>query len=485
MNLKPFAATWTVLLLAAASLSAGVRDLALVDAARRDDTAAIRALLRDRPDVNAPDVDGTTALQWAAERDNVDAVDLLGGAGADVKIANRYGVSPLLVACTNGNGAIIEKLLQAGADPNAMSSGGETALMIAARTGRVEPVKLLVAHGATVDATEQLRGQTALMWAAAENHAEVVKTLIEIGADVRTRSKGGFTALLFAVRAGSRDAAQGSRRGGGPTGTSALVVAIANAHFELASLLLDMGADPHAAAQGWTALHQLAWTRRPPIQHGLPPPVPTGRMDSLALAEKLLQYGADPDARMTREPADGARNVLSRIGSTPFLQAAKLTDLPYMRLLVDYGADPSITTEEGATALMAAAGVGIWQVGESAGSNDEAFEAVKLCYALGNDVNAVDGNGDTALHGAAHRGSNDIVKFLVEKGATLNVVNALGWTPWIVADGVLYPNTYNRRLETAELLVRLGADPKAGTRRAVDLPPSESQLNKPAVLQRQ
>jgi ankyrin repeat protein len=536
MNLRPYAATWTVLLLAATSLSAGVRDLALVDAAKRDDTAAIRALLRDRPDVNAPDVDGTTALQWAAERDNVDAVDLLVGAGADVKIANRYGVTPLLVACTNGNGAIIGKLLHAGADPNAMSSGGETALMIAARTGRVEPVKLLVAHGAKVDATEQLRGQTALMWAAAENHAEVVKTLIEIGADVNTRSKGGFTALLFAVRAGSREAVEallarganpndeiqagtakpagaparvepaagaeprergasvaqllevfnsGSRRGGGPTGTSALVVAIANAHFELASLLLDMGADPQAAAQGWTALHQLAWTRRPPIQHGLPPAVSTGNMDSLALAEKLLQYGADPDARMTREPADGARNVLRRIGSTPFLQAAKLADLPYMRLLVDYGADPSITTDEGATPLIAAAGVGIWQVGESAGSNEEAFEAVKLCYQLGNDVNAVDGNGDTALHGAAHRGSNEIVKFLVEKGAKLDVVNVLGWTPWIVADGVLYPNTYNRRLETAELLARLGADPKAGTRRAVDLPPSESQLNKPAVLQRQ
>src|SRR5260370_26063401 len=120
MNLTPVAATWTIVLLAAASLSAGVRDLALVDAAKRDDTAAIRALLRDRPDVNAPDVDGTTALQWAAERDNVDAVDLLVGAGADVKIANRYGVTPLLVACTNGNGAIIEKLLQAGADPNTM-----------------------------------------------------------------------------------------------------------------------------------------------------------------------------------------------------------------------------------------------------------------------------------------------------------------------------------------------------------------------------
>src|SRR3979490_1354392 len=125
MNLKNVAATCAAMLLTLASLSAGVRDLALVDAARRDDTAAIRALLRDRPDVNPPDVDGTTALQWAAERDNADVVALLVGAGADVKIANRYGVTPLLVACTNGNGAIVEKILQAGADPNTMSSGGE------------------------------------------------------------------------------------------------------------------------------------------------------------------------------------------------------------------------------------------------------------------------------------------------------------------------------------------------------------------------
>ena len=534
MNLKHAAAAWAVLLLGGMNVSA--RDLPLLAAAKRGDTAAVRALLRDRPDVNAPDVDGTTALHWAAERDNADTVDLLVRAGADVTIANRYGVTPLLVACTNGSAAIVEQLLQAGADPNTMSSEGETALMTAARTGKAEAVKLLIAHGATVDAKEQLRGQTAVMWAAAENNADVVKTLIETGADVNVRSKGGFTALLFAVRAGSRDAVEvllahganpneviqggparpagapagaepaagaeargqaagvaqllqvfnsGSRRGGGPTGTSALVLAITNAHFELASLLLDSGADPNAAGQGWTALHQLAWTRRPPIQHGLPPAVPTGNIDSLALAEKLLQYGADPDARMTREPADGARNILNRIGSTPFLQAAKLGDLPYMRLLIDYGADPSMTTTEGATALMAAAGVGIWQVGESAGTNDEAFEAVKLCYELGNDVNAIDANGDTALHGAAHRGSNEMVRFLIEKGAKLNVVNVLGWTPWIVADGVLYPNTYNRRLETARLLITLGADPKAGKRRAVDLPPSESQLNAPAVLRRQ
>jgi ankyrin repeat protein len=446
-------------------------------------------------------------------------------------------VTPLAVACTNGRAEIIKRLLDAGADANTVTVDGETVLMDAARTGKAEAVKLLLAHGAKVNAREELRGQSALMWAAAENNVDVVNTLVEAGADINARSKGGFTPLLFAVRAGGKGTVlslldrgadvndgieagagggarpgarpqgapaagnaagrsaggnnsveqlllvynTGSRRGAGPQGTSSLVLAITNAHFELAALLLDYGADPNADSQGWTALHQIAWTRKPPIQHGLPPAVPTGRMDSLQLAEKLLQYGANPNARMTKEPADGARNVLNRIGSTPFLQAAKLGDVPYMKLLVKYGADPNLKTTEGATAMMAAAGVGIWQVGESAGSNDEALEAVKLCYELGNDVNAVDANGETALHGAAHRGSNEMVKFLVDKGAKLDVVNALGWTPWIIADGVLYPNTYNRRLDTAALLLQLGADPKAGKRRPEDLPPSESKLNAPAL----
>jgi ankyrin repeat protein len=515
-------------------------DQPVLAAVRSGDTGRLRALLKARADANATETDGTSALHWAVQRDDVEAVGLLIQAGADVKVANRYGITPLLVACTNGTSAIVEKLLQAGADPNTTSPEGETALMTAARTGRVETVKMLLARGAKVDAREQWRGQTALMWAAAENHPETVTALIEAGADVNARSNGGFTALLFAVRAGSlaatralvalgahvNDAIQstpprtpagaaargepssgvaagrpgppppgvppgaasqnnlaqllqafntGSRGRTGPGGTSALVLAITNAHFELASVLLDLGADPNAAGQGWTPLHQVAWTRRPPIQHGLPPAVQTGNLSSLALAEKLLQHGADPNARMTREPSDGARNVLNRIGSTPFLQAAKLADVPLMRLLVAYGADPSITTEEGATPLMAAAGVGIWQLGESAGLNEEAFEAVKLCVELGNDVNAVDANGNTALHGAAHRGSNDIVRLLVEKGAKLDVVNSLGWTPWIIADGVFYPNTYNRRLHTAELLAKLGADTKAGKRRPEDLPPSEAQ----------
>ena len=531
-----------LVVIAAAAVGLAASTPPIVMAAKQGDRAALRGLIAKRADVNAVEADGTTALIWAVQRDDLESVGVLLAAKADANTANRYGVTPLSVASTNGSATIIEKLVQAGADPNQTAREGETPLMTAARTGKVEAVKTLLVHGADVNAKEQMRGQTALMWAAAEDNAAAVTALLEAHADVNARSTGGFDALLFAIRAGSRDAVKvlldagasaddtiqaarpggagrgvppagrgaaaggnsagaarpandvsqllavfntGSRRGRpGNGGTSALVLAITNAHYELAGMLLDHGADPNADGQGWTALHQIAWTRKPPIQHGLPPAVQTGNVSSLELARKLLDYGADANARQTNEPNDGARNVLNRVGSTPFLQAAKLGDAEYMRLLLEYGADASLTTEEGATAMMAAAGVGIWQLGESAGTNEEVFEAVKICYEQGNDVNAVDVNGDTALHGAAHRGSNEIVQFLVDHGAKLDVVNKLGWTPYLIADGVFYPNTYNRRLETAALMLKLGANPNLGTRRPEDLPPSESKLNAPALAPR-
>jgi ankyrin repeat protein len=542
MRLKFPGTIGLVLLLAASGARLSAADSALITAIKQGDTTRVRALIQQHADVNAKDLDGTTALDWAVSRDDVESVGLLLNGGASATVANRYGISPLLVACEIGNIEVIDKLLRAGADANSANPAGETALMIAARTGKAAAVKRLVAAGADVNAKETVRGQTALMWAAAEDNLDATTMLLEAGANANARTPAGFTALHFAVRAGNipvvkelaahgavvndtiqptatprpapamrtapaapqgaaaqggaaaapygqRPAAAGnantgvtqllqvfntgSRRGGGIGGTSPLVLAITNAHFELASTLLDLGADPNADGQGWTALHQLAWTRRPPVQHGLPPAVPSGNMTSLELAEKLLQYGADPDMRMTREPADGARNILNRVGSTAFLQAAKLADIPYMKLLLEYGANPSIATAEGATPLMAAAGVGIWQVGENAGTNEEAFEAVKICYEHGNDVNAVDANGDTALHGAAHRGANDIVSFLVEKGARLDVVDVIGWSPLTIAHGVLYPNTFNRHLDTEALLVKLGANPKIGKARPEDLAPND------------
>src|SRR5439155_10660677 len=143
----------------------------LADAAKANDKAAIRSLLGQRIDVNAPQVDGTTALHWLAYHDDPEIADQLIRAGANVKAANRYGVTPLTVACTNGNGAIVELLLKAGADPNTALPSGETALMTAARAGNIRAVRALLSAGADVGAKENHQGQTALMWAGAEGHA--------------------------------------------------------------------------------------------------------------------------------------------------------------------------------------------------------------------------------------------------------------------------------------------------------------------------
>ena len=428
----------------------------LIEAVKRGDTAAVRALLRQRVDVNTPEVDGTTALHWAVHRDDVETVDLLLGAGADVAAANRYGVVPLSLACLNGSAVIVETLLDAGADPNATQSGGETALMTAARTGVVEPVRLLLDAGADANATESLKGQTALMWAAAENHAATIDTLVEAGADSNARSRPspdlsrhepgdlGFTALLFAARAGQLDAVRALLAAGvdvndpASDGTSALVLAVASGQFQMAAFLLDNGADPDAAAQGWTPLHQIAWTRRPNQGNNTVGPVVRGRMDSLSLVEKLVAHGADVHARMTKEIPTiySGRNRLNRIGATPFLVAAHRVDVELMRLLAESGADPLLPNEEGTTPVMVAAGVGLWWPGESPGTPEESAEAVKLVLALGGDPTTVDANGDTALHGAAHWGSPDAVEMLVAAGAKLDLKNERGWTPLRIADGV-------------------------------------------------
>ena len=447
---------WIVPLLAVSSLglsavawaqAGAARDVSLVEVVKTGDTAAVRSLLEQQVDVNTPEVDGTTALHWAVHRDALDIVDLLLRAGADVRSANRYGVEPLALAGTNGNAAMTERLLDAGADPNSASPEGQTALMTAARTGNVGTVKLLLAHGADVDATESYRQQTALMWAAAQGHPVTVRALIEAGADIHARSKGnprsvraavrrgvsqfalnagtgessgrektaaaappGFTPLLFAVRAGHIDAARVLLEAGANVndmvgdGASALLLAVINAHYELANVLLEQGADPNADTQGWTALHQLVWTRKPNLLRPLPFPLPTGTLSDLDLVKVLVAHGADPNARQKAEPRDGNRNVLNRIGATPFLLAAKAADADMMRVLLENGADPQLATEDGVPPLMAAAGVGIWRIGENVGTNVEALEAVKLAWELGNDVNAVDVNNDTALHGAVHRG---------------------------------------------------------------------------------
>jgi ankyrin repeat protein len=442
--------TFAICFMATAGRAAAPTNLA--DAAEKNDAALVRALVEQKAEVNAPQADGMTAIHWATYYDDVNHVRLLVEAGADVKAVNRYGVMPLAIACTNGNKEIVELLLDAGADANSALPGGETALMIAARTGRLAPVKALLSRGADVNAEER-KGQTALMWAAAEGHVEVAGALLEAGADFRKRLRSGFTPFFFAVREGRAEVVQRlleagadvnerlrprRRRGGADTKpTTALVLAVENGHFELAAELLEAGADANASPSGYTALHAITWVRKPIRGDGNPPPTGSGKLDSLDMVRQLIAHGANLDVRLEDGTSELGR--FTTTGSTPFLLAARASDVPLMRLLVELGADTAIPNADNCTPLLAAAGVGALGDGEeSAGTEEEAIEAVRVLLELGADVNAVDDNGETAMHGAAYQSRFKLVEFLADRGADIeiwNTRNRAGWTPLMIARG--------------------------------------------------
>jgi uncharacterized protein len=500
--------------LIAASSNAG-----LIEAVKNGDTQSVRSLLAQQVDVNTAEADGSTALHWAAQRDNLEIANLLIAAGANVKAASRYNITSLSLACTNGSAAMIERLLAAGANPNSTSEEGQTVLMTAALTGKVDAIKVLLTHGAIVNAREPYKGQTALMWAASEGNAAAAAMLIEFGADVRGKSDGGFTPLLFAVRDAHIDAAKVLLEHGAnvndtaPDGTSALNMAIVNAYFELASVLLDHGADPNAPDPRGSALHTVAWLRKPGADGAAAvgntakgTPVPTGNVTALELAKSLLKHGANPNIRIdwkeskfgkeggtARNPPniDLGRHFLSYVGATPFYVAAKNGDAPLMQALLDGGADGKITTKAGITPLMAAAGLDYWE-GEAPGpftgvSEPERLEAVKLALSAGNDINAhadfgdypmtgdiqytllyyplnIDDlldkgvgdprwNGSTALIGAVISGQPSIVQYLVDHGAQVDAKTKLGWTPLMVAQGVFFANA-KKEFPPAEAILK-------------------------------
>ena len=433
----------------------------LPDAAEQSDKASVRTLLQSRVDVNAAQVDGTTALHWAAYHDDAEMVGLLVRAGANVNAVNRYGASALAEACTNGNAAIVTLLLEFGADPNTRMKGGETALMLAARSGNAETVKALLSHGGALDRRERL-GQTALMWAAAEGHAEVVRTLIEAGAEVNARLDSGFTPFLLSVREGHLDAAQalleagvdvnammqpaqGWRFRGRAPAMCALQIAVQNGHFELAIALVEAGADPNDVRSGFTALHLIPGVRKPDsndLNDGAPPKG-AGRLSSADFVREIVKRGADVNFRLPRD-TQGLPGTTSRIatvgaaGATPLLLAADRSDVPLMRLLVELGGDPLLPNFNNTTPLMAAAGVGTTSPDQEAGEESEALEAVKLLLDLDADINTVDNNGDTAMHGAAYNAYPLVANLLVERGADPQIwknPNKAGGTPLFIAEG--------------------------------------------------
>jgi len=480
-----------------AGTSVSAQKPTLADAAEQRNRALVRTLLATGADINSAQVDGMTALHWAVYNDDAETAGLLVRSRANANATNRYGVSPLFLACTNGNANLVKLLLDAGANANASLPGGETILMTAARVGNLEAVKALLARGANPNAKER-RDQTALMWAAAEGHAAVVRALVEAGAAINATLTSGFTPLFFAVREGHIDAARALLEAGvnvnetlqpkddqstlaviarydepARKGTSPLLMAVENGHFELAIALVDAGADSNDQRTGFSPLHTISWVRKPDASDsGDPPPIGSGRLTSLQFARALVERGANVNARLDKG-APRPPNSATRLGSggaTPFLMAADRADAPLMRLLLELGADPFLPNADNSTPLMAAAGLGTAAPDEEAGGSEpEALEAVQLLLDRGADIDAVDNNGDTAMHGAAYGNLPKIVQLLADRGAKAEIwkrPNTQGSTPLFIAEGYRYgrPIVSRPTIDAIQRLMLAAGLPTDGTR---------------------
>lgn len=471
----------------------------------------VRHLIREGVDVNSRQNDGSTALHWAVLHDQADTVAALLDAGADPVALNRNGISPMFLAVQNGNPAIVSELLDAGADPNTLSENGETILMTAAHTGRPDVVSLLLASGALIDARDPDFQQTALMIAVREGHDEVVDMLIRHGArvDARTRvghepaylppckgtgcgsegvginrsgvphrgerhdKKGGMTPLLYAARDGRLDAARLLVENGADleireaNGITPLLMALLNNQLDVANLLLDHHADVNVDDfYGRSPLFAAVDYRNLDMNSDIEDDPQDNQVDRdpiLPMIQRLLDAGADVDARTKEWPPEKkwlySLNDVSWVdmtGQTAYIRASAAGDIPVMKMLLKYGADPDIATYEGTTALMAAAGVN-WTVAQTYTVSDEAtLEAVKMNIALGQDVNATNSMGLTPLLGAANRGANAIIKYLVSEGADLDVTDAVGRSPIRWAEGVFLAAVgAEQKPETIALLKQL------------------------------
>jgi ankyrin repeat protein len=496
-NRRRLASLLVTLSLASAGLRANESDSRLPELARTGDRAAVSRLLQQEGiDVDAAQVDGTTALHWAAYGDDAELVGLLLDAGADPDAVNRNGSTPLALACASAGAGVVARLLDAGADPH-LAPTGEPPILTCARTGRAAAVRALLAHGADIDAVDAWRGQTPLMWAAAENHAPVMGLLLETGAAVDASSTGGFTALMFAVRQDARDALRllleagaevnvripdpAALAAGRPPATGSLLsMAVTIGHYTAAAMLLDAGADPNARdGRGNGILHDLVRARAPQRRVANQFVDATGRdrsqLDGLELMRRLLERGADPNVRTEPVPIVHERwtdegifsagrplmdNRVNLGGATPYVLAAQAADVAAMRVLAAHGADPRLATYANNTAAMLAAGVGHVEGSRRFRSEQDALEAVTMALEAGVDVNASNANGQTALHGAVYRAANSIIRHLVEVGARMDFRDELDRNPLDLAEqGFNQVASLIRRNTAATLLRELGAEP--------------------------
>src|SRR6185503_5552386 len=459
---------------------------ALVAAVKTGDTAAVRALVERKADINATEVDGTSALHWAVRAGDLATTELLIRAGARVNAANRYGVTPLSLAARTGRGDLVGLLLTSGASVKTAETTlpeGQTLAMLAAQTGSVDAVKRVVTAGSNVNARETRTGTTALVWAASSNRADAVRALAEAGADANIQSKvtsyphtqngvllsgveegvsyvgqtvlprGGWSAVMYAAREGSADAARALADAGAnldlmdPEGTTALIIAIINAQWETASVLIEKGADLNLAdIKGMTPLYSAIDMHTLGDTFGRPYPAPPVIEGSIPVVKMLLARGANPNSSLKgpilKRVYDAGDNRLGE-GATPFMRAARKCDTTVMQLLLDAGADPKLTQKSGNNALMLAAGAVSSGGDESQHvSEEQALAALKIGIAAGIDVNEANANGDTALHTAATTGGglHAVIRLLAQSGARLDITNKAGRTPLEAAQRARQPN---------------------------------------------
>lgn len=472
----------------AGGLVSAAGDAPLVEAARRGDAAAVRALIAKKASVNELARDGSSALLWAVYHSDVAMARALIAAGANANTPNKYGVTPLIQAGRTGDTPLIDVLLKAGASVSLAHPDGETAVMSAARAGRADAIKLLVEAGADVNA-RTYQDETALMWAAVEGHADVITALLAAGADANRKTRvntisdrknsdhptGGFTALMYASRNGHEAAVRALAAGGADLkltngdGVTAMAIAVVNDRFDLAKALLDLGSDPSDGSLYFAVdMHDATTDMRARDGSRLRADF-DNQMGALDLVRALLDRGADPNKAFVGRLHSATLCCDAEVNASPFYRAAVAADVEALKLMVAKGAQvewsPSEVKKEikpgapgaagggrgnpniGRTPMMVAinggrgaafaAGPGFDRLGPPPfreASNREPIEAIKVLLAAGANPNAKSPDGSTLLHQAVAARQVPIIRALVTAGARLDAVNKDNQTPLLLAE---------------------------------------------------
>jgi ankyrin repeat protein len=402
----------------------------VADAAMRGNKDEVRELLKQAADVNAAQGDGMTALHWAAMKGDADLVQTLLYAGANVRATTRIGAyTPLILAAKDGNAGVMEPLLKAGAEVGARTSNGTTPLMLAAASGVADAVTVLLDHGADVNATEPVRGLTPAMFAAASNRAAVLDLLAKRGADLKATSKVTDLAALSRDEAALRAFTSGNPPPPPKEGSATLTVT-AGGVGSVAQTGRGGGAGRPAQIPGVDRSYQL--NELVAAQGGLTPLLLAARQGYTESVQALIKAGADINQASAGDQ------------TAPLLIATINGHFDLARLLLDHGANPKATSENGATALYAALNCE-WapkalypqpraQVNQTItyldlmkallerGANPNSRLNKKVWYSgYSFDLSGVDETGATAFWRAAYASDVEAMKLLVSYGADPNI----------------------------------------------------------------